>query len=229
MTIFFVFLSGHFLSDKYECHTKHSKGRRLCKSTAKIAAKIYVLYPSPSSSSRNAPNMFVFLHRAQKRPGTWHVCVSVSDIDAIKIHPSPVRSRRIIPVVCAALRGIFRPEHNKICLSSSLPSHHPRHLPPTTAVAFPSFLPASPSAFRPFPSALILLLFVPNRVTRPRCPTDRPRRLLYLYSGLRVLRERTCPPRSTRRERDTYPSFAQRRAAENSLANGRRWPNGGAT
>lgn len=67
-----------------------------------------------------------------------------------------------------------------------------------------SFLPlvSPPAVYVPSLSfrTLVLLLFVPNRVARRFCcPTDRPRRLLYLYSGLRVLQERTCPfPRSIR-------------------------------
>lgn len=99
------------------------------------------------------------------------------------------------------IQGRFLSEYNKfVSFSLSIPAIKL----PSTHHAFPSFLLLSPSlSFR----ALVLLLFVPNRVARrPRCPTDRPRRLLYLYSGLRVL-QGTYVSRSTRESAIHIPPF----------------------
>lgn len=105
----------------------------------------------------------------------------------------------------------FLPEHNKfvfslpLSLSLTPPSsclQPTTHFPPSSCC----LPPAIPSlSFR----ALVLLLFVPNRVARrPRCPTDRPRRLLYLYSGLRVLQGTYVPvSRSTRESAIHIPPF----------------------
>lgn len=122
--------------------------------------------------------------------------MSMNDSETFKILSPPMRSLSVIRTVCAALfDGDSTQNTTNLSLFPRVPptpppaSYHDRGIP----LCVPA---ASPTGSRPFPSS-ILLLRVPNRMTRLRCPTDRPRHLLYLYSGLRVLQERTCPPRST--------------------------------
>jgi len=122
-----------------------------------------------------------------------------------------------------AIRRDSLPEHNKfVSLPLSIPASCPL---PTTRFPLSSCClpPAIPSlSFR----ALVLLLFVPNRVARrPRCPTDRPRRLLYLYSGLRVLQGTYVPvSRSTRESAIHISSFYKVRIHKRPT-NGRCRPN----